>query len=172
MQYGLTASAMKRAKLDKLPEGTENDYRFVWEVNYANICGKKLLIVVHAYTRYSMIYSDIKPAVWKDLKAFLHETVKLALAREGFSDEEISKYFGMAQEETITRTHGKKVMGGLNHLTTYLSYMEKILVDGSFQSIITDDANRDFCTSALHPEISYVRPKEYFVQEMSKLLRD
>lgn len=172
MQYGLTTSVMKRAKINQLPLGMENDYRFVWEVNYADVCGKKLLILVHVDTRYSMIYSDIKPGVWKDLKIFIHEAIELALAREGFSNEEIAKYFSMSQEETITRTHGKKALGGLNHLTVYLTYMDKVLVEGSFQSMITDNANRDICKSAIHPELSYVEPREFFVQEMSKLLRE
>lgn len=171
MQYGLTTSVMKRTKITNLPAGTENDYRFVWEVNYADICGKKLLIIVHADTRYSMIYSDIKQGVWKDLKSFIHEAIELAFIREGFSTGEISKYFEMTQEEIITKTHGRTVMGGINHLTAYLSYMEKVLVEGSFQSMITDNANRDICTSAIHPELSYVEPKGFFVQEMTKLLR-
>ena len=47
----------------------------------------------------------------------------------------------MTQEEIITKTHGRTVMGGINHLTVYLSYMEKVLVEGSFQSMITDNAN-------------------------------
>lgn len=59
MQYGLTAKAISRAKLKSVPTGTETDWRFVWEVNYADIGGRKMLLIVHADTRYSLIYTGI-----------------------------------------------------------------------------------------------------------------
>lgn len=171
MQYGVTAATIKRAKLTKVPAGTEMDYKFIWEVNYVDVCGKKFLMVVHADTRYSMIFCDIKPSVWKNLQGFLHEAVGFALKREGFSDEEAERYFELAGEEMVTKTHGRKATGGMNHLTVMLPYFEKPLVEGSFQPIITDRVNRDLCTLAAHPEVDYVHPKEFFVEEMGKLLR-
>lgn len=171
MQYGLTAQTIIRAKLKNVPAGTETDMRFVWEVNYATVCGKKLLIVVHSDTRYSMIYSDIKPSVWKNLDAFLHESVQNALSREGFTQEEIERYFAMAGEETITKTHGRKATGGMIHLTGMLTYYEKALVEGMFQPYITETANDDLCHIAMHPEKSYIHPRELFVQRMEELLR-
>lgn len=172
MQYGLTAKTITRAKLKSVPAGTETDWRFVWEVNYATICGKKLLIVVHADTRYSMIYCDIKPVVWKNLKDFLHDCVIDALKREGFTHTEIEKYFSLAGEEIITKTHGRKATGGMIHLTEYLSYYEKVLTEGMFQPLITDTANRDLCSIATHPEEKYIYPNKFFVERMKKLLCD
>lgn len=172
MQYGLTAQTITRAKYKSVPAGTETDWCFVWEVNYATICGKKLLIVVHADTRYSMIYADLKPNVWKNLKDFLHDSVRDALLREGFGIDEVEKYFSLAGEEILTKTHGRKATGGMIHLTEYLSYYEKILVAGMFQPLITDIANEDLCRIATHPECKYIHPKEFFAEQIKKLLNE
>ena len=170
MQYGLTAKTITRAKLKSVPAGTETDLRFVWEVNYTSICGKKLLLIVHADTRYCMVFCDIRQSVWKNLQSFLHDAVKNALLREGFSDEAAERYFSLAGEETITGTHGKKAIGGMNRIAAMLPYFDKILVDGMFQPIITDAVNSDLCTVAAHPEAEYIYPHEFFVKRISELL--
>ena len=172
MEFGLTSRVIERAKINKLQPIKEIDYRFIWEVNYANICGKMLLIIVNPDTRYSMIYCDLKPSVWKHLDNFLHQAVEHAFLNEGFSFAEINTYFKLAGEVKLTKTHGKKSMGGMNHLTTYLSYYEKILVDGMYQKLITDDCNTDLCNVALHPECKYVEPKEFFVKRMKELISE
>lgn len=172
MQYGLTSSILTRLKIKNPPAGTESDFRFCWEVNYASICGKKLLIVIHADTRYGMVFCDIKPGVWKDFPAFMRGAIREALLREGFDDSEVEKYFAMASEVSCTKTHGRKAMGGMNHIVTNLPYIDKELVPGMFQPCITNSINRDICTTAVHPEWDYFYPNKAFVQEMSKLLRD
>ena len=170
MEYGLTKETIKKAKLINVNKCNEVDYRFVWEVNYANVCGKKLLIIVHADTRYAMIYCDLKPYVWKNITEFISEAITFALKRENFQEEKIKKYFELGGKINLTTTHGAKVCGGLKHLTVELSYYEKILVDGMFQTIITDDANETLCNIALHPELKYFQPREYFKTRMSELL--
>ncbi|MDO4962168.1 MAG: hypothetical protein Q4E57_10045 [Eubacteriales bacterium] len=60
------------------------------------------------------------------------------MLREGFTEAEVDRYFAMSGQEVLTKTHGRKATGGLNHLTTYLSYFEKVLADGMFQPFITD----------------------------------
>ncbi len=170
MEFGLTTSTIKRAKVKKLEPLKEDDYRFIWEVNYANICEKKMLIIVHVDTRYSMIYTDIKPSIWKNLNFFLNSSVELALRREGFSSDEIKKYFSIAGDAFLTKTHGAKASGGMKHLTTDLPYFEKILVDGMFQPFITDYVNDELCNIAIHPNEKYFNPREFFVRRIKELL--
>lgn len=172
MQYGLTKSTIDRLKLKNVPAGTETDYRFVWEVNYKTICGKKLLIIVHSDTRYCMIFCDIKPKVWKNFEAFLHDAVELALRREGFHDEEIERYFQKAGEESITKTHGRKATGGMIHVTNELTYYDKVLVDGMFQPLISDVANDDICKIATHPEKKYIVPQEFFQERIREIVQE
>lgn len=117
-----------------------------------------------------MVFCDIRPSVWKNLQSFLHDAVKNAIMREGFSDEAAERYFLLAGEETITGTHGKKAIGGMNRIAAMLPYFDKILVDGMFQPIITDAVNSDLCTVAAHPEAEYIYPHEFFVKRISELL--
>lgn len=170
MEFGLTISTIERLKTNRIEVIKEDDYRFIWEVNYANICGKKVLIIVHVDTRYSIIYTDIKPFVWKNFCSFLTSAVELALRREGFSDEEVKKYFYLAGEASLTKTHGAKAAGGLKHLTNYLSYYEKRLVNGMFQPLITDYVNDELCNLSIHPEEKYFVPKEFFIKRIKETL--
>ncbi len=172
MEIGLTAATLKRAKIGEPLKSEETDYRFVWEVNYANICGKKLLIIVHADTRYAMIYSDIKPYVWKNITQFVIDAIHDSFMRECYTEEEITKYFKLAGCIKTTATHGAKACGALKHLTAELSYYDKILVDGLFQPIITDCVNNTLCNIALHPEKKYFIPKEFFRIRMDELIRN
>ena len=172
MQYGVTAQVLEKLKIKKPLPGTETDLRFCWEVNYASICGKKLLIIVHADTRYGMVFCDIKPAVWKNFGDFMHEVVRQAFLREGFGEEDVEKYFSLSNEEVITKTHGRKAIGGLNHVVATLPFVNKELVEGMFQPLITAWINREPCCVSTHPDCEYFFPTELFVQEMSKLLRN
>lgn len=171
MNYGLTKSTIKRANIKRIENVDETNYSFVWEVNYTNICGKKLLLIVHADTRYSMIFCNIKPCVWKNISDFITRAITDAFYREGFSKDEIDKYFKLAGDIKLTPTHGAKVCGGLKHLVVELSYYEKILVDGMFQPVITDLANDLLCNIALHPEMDCIFPKRFFVTRMKELLK-
>lgn len=173
MQYGLTKNTIDRMKLKKVPNGTETDFRFIWEVNYANICGKKVLLIVHADTRYCMICTDIKPSVWRNLRDYIHELIDYVMRREGLSEEEVDRYFDLAGTEEITKTHGRKATGGMIHLTQYLNYYEKILVEGSmYQPLISDVANRDIGKLVTHPELGYVEPREFFLKAIRELLSE
>jgi hypothetical protein len=171
MEYGLTSSTIKRIKLLNVNKGEEMDYRFVWEVNYANVCGKKLLLIVNADTRYAMIYCDLKPFVWKNITEFISEAIHLALKREDFTEEKINKYFELAGKIKLTTTHGAKACSGLKHLTVELAYYDKTLVDGMFQPIITDDVNFTLCNISLHPEMKYYQPRDFFRIRMNELLK-
>jgi len=171
MEFGLTTSTIKRSKKE-IKDIKEDDYRFIWEVNYANVCGKKLLIIVHADTRYCMIYTDIKPYFWKNFESFLNSAVELALIREGFTSAEIERYFYLAGSTSLTKTHGAKASGGMKHITNYLSYYEKILVDDMFQPIITDYVNDEMGNLSIHPNMKYFIPKEFFVQRIKELLEE
>lgn len=172
MEFGLTSSVINRAKIKELEVIKEDDYRFIWEANYVNICGKMVLIFVHVDTRYSMIYTDVKASVWKNLKSFFSDAIELALRREGFSDCEIKEYLYLAGEVSFTKTHGAKASGGMKHLTTYLSYYDKILVDGMFQPLITDYVNDELCNIGIHPNFKYFCPKEFFVKRIKELLEE
>lgn len=50
--------------------------------------------------------------------------------------------------------------------------MNKELVDGMFQFLITEQVNHTFVASSLHPEKSCFVPRELFEQRIRDLLRD
>ena len=172
MEYGLTASTIERTNFHKYPTGIESDYRFVWEVNYATVCRKKFLIIVNSDTRYSMIYANVKPGVWKDMAKFIHQAIEDAFLKEGFHQKQIDKYFKLAGNEILTKTHGKKAIGGLNHITNYVYYLLDECTDEMFQTELTQWFNKELCNTALHPERPYLIPYEYFRMRMNELLSE
>ena len=45
----------------------------------------------------------------------------MAMQEMGYSLEQIEQYFKMAGEITVTKTHGKKSVGGINRMVIYVS---------------------------------------------------
>ncbi|MCR5518129.1 MAG: hypothetical protein K6F17_06110 [Lachnospiraceae bacterium] len=172
MEYGLTTNVQKKIKELELSKSQTDDYRFWWEVNLTKVENRNVLIIVHPSSRYSMIYSNLKPSIWKNLDVFLTGAIKDALLREGFSESDVKRYFEMSGDNIYTKTHGKVAIGGMNHIASMLwcvwHYYDS---ENMLQEHITYCANKELSTVGLHPEYNYIYPKELFVNEIKTLLQ-
>ena len=118
-----------------------------------------------------MIYSNLKPSVWKNLDSFVCDAIKEAILREGFSDEASKRYFEMAGDIAFTKTHGRQATGGLNRITSDLWFFEDSLdKECMYQEYISQRINDSPSTNGLHPDYTCIFPQDYFVNEMKNLL--
>lgn len=171
MEIGLTTSVQKKIKGLKLEQTQEADSRFWWEVNLTKIGNRNALVIVHPSSRYCMVYSNLKPLIWKNLASFVGDAIKEALLREGFSEEAAKRYFEMAGDIAFTKTHGRQATGGLNRITSDLWFFEDRLdKDCGYQEYISKRFNDEPSTNALHPEYTCIFPQDYFVNEIKNLL--
>lgn len=171
MEYGLTLTTQKKIKNLSLAKPQQEDSRFWWEVNLTKVENRNALVIVHPSSRYCMIYSNLKPSMWKNLDAFVSEAIREAFLREGFSEADVEKYFAMAGEIVFTKTHGHQATGGLNHITGALWDMwDWYNPDNMLQERITNLLNDEPTKAALHPEYECIYAKDYFVNEMRNLL--
>lgn len=171
MEIGLTTSVQKKIKGLKLEQTQEADSRFWWEVNLTKIGNRNTLVIVHPSSRYCMVYSNLKPLIWKNLDSFVCDAIKEALLREDFSDEDVNSYFEVSGNIVFTKTHGRQATGGLNRITSDLWFFEDRLdKDCGYQEYISKRFNDEPSTNALHPEYTCIFPQDYFVNEIKNLL--
>jgi hypothetical protein len=171
MELGLTTSVQKKISGLKLEESQELDCRFWWEVNLTKIGNRNALVIVHPSSRYCMVYSNLKPSIWKNFDSFVCNAIKEALLREGFSNEDASRYFEKAGDIVFTKTHGRQSTGGLNRITSDLWFFEDSLdKDCGYQEYISKRFNDEPSTNSLHTEYTCIFPQDYFVNEMKNLL--
>ena len=171
MELGLTTAVQNKIKDLHLVQAEKSDPRFWWEVNLTKLGTRNALVIVHPSSRYCMIYSKLKPSVWKNLSGFVTEAITDAFLREGFSEEDAKQYLDMAGEVIFTKTHGRKATGGLNRITSDLYYFNYDLdLDSMYQEHITYLLNDEPSTNAFHPEYTCIFPQDYFVNEMKNLL--
>ena len=171
MEYGLTTNVQKKIKGLSLAKPQVEDIRFWWEVNLTKVENRNVLVIVHPSSRYCMIYTNLKPSIWRNLDTFISEAITNALLREGFTEFDVKRYFKMSGENVFTKTHSRQATGGLNHITGELWYLwDWYDPDNMFQEHITHKFNDEPATVALHPEYTCVFSQDYFVNEMRNLL--
>lgn len=171
MEIGLTTSVQNKISSLRLEQSKESDCRFWWEVNLTKIGNRNALVIVQPSSRYCMVYSNLKPSIWKNLDSFVCDAIKEALLREGFSEEAAKRYFEMAGDIVFTKTHGRQTTGGLNRITSDLWFFEDCLdKDCGYQEFISNRFNDEPSTNALHPEYTCIFPEDFFVNEMKNLL--
>lgn len=171
MELGLTTTVQRKISGLKLEESKESDCRFWWEVNLTKLGNRNTLVIVHPSSRYCMIYLNLKPSVWKNLNAFVIDAISDALIREGFSIDDVKRYFKLVGDIVYTKTHGRQTTGGLNRITSDLWFFEESLdKECMYQEYISYRLNESPSTNGLHPDYTCIFPQDYFVNEMKNLL--
>ncbi len=110
MEIGLTTSVQNKISSFRLEQSQESDCRFWWEVNLTKIGNRNALVIVHPSSRYCMVYSNLKPSIWKNLDSFVHDAINDAFLRKGFSNEDATLYFEKAGDIVFTKTHGHQAI--------------------------------------------------------------
>lgn len=127
-----------------------------------------MLLVVNSSNRYTIAMTDIEPRNWNHYKLYIGRIIQLAMQEMGYSSKQIEHYFEMAGEITVTKTHGKKSVGGINRMVMRMKYYsKKFQKDTKYQWELSDYLNRDIC----QPEgfDAYGYPKEFFQLDMERI---
>ena len=172
MQYGLTTSVKDKLKLATLPAGTEENPMFCWEVNLKKVYNRNVLMIVHADTRYCLVFVGMTTGTWKNLQTFIDDAIFRAFIDNGFTEQDACRYFRMTSPPVFTKTHGKVAIGGMNHIASYLPWIIEEWDSELYQRNLSKNINGELCHIAAHPEEDYCIPCELFVREMRKLLSE
>ncbi|MEG2231187.1 MAG: hypothetical protein RRX92_04095 [Lachnospiraceae bacterium] len=110
----------------------------------------------------------MKVADWKLLPKRFEEAVTAGFLCEGYTKEQIDAYFNLAGEPVLTKTHGRKPVGGMNKAIDYLYYMrEPIEPDYLYQEYYCRFLNRDICSPIGFEEYGY--PVEFLETDMKRV---
>ena len=85
-----------------------------------------------------------------------------------YFEEQTAQYFKMSGDMIVTKTHGKKSVGGTNRMVTDAQYFDKKLEkEAKYQRELSEYLNRDIC----QPEgfDAYGYPSELFKLDMERL---
>ena len=85
-----------------------------------------------------------------------------------YFEEQTAQYFKMSGDMIVTKTHGKKSVGGINRIVMIAQYFdEKLEKEAKYQWELSEYLNRDIC----QPEgfDAYGYPSELFKLDMERL---
>ena len=71
--------------------------------------------------------TDIEPRNWKYYTLYIGRVIHGVMQQMGYSESQIDQYFQMSGDMSVTKTHGKKSVGGINRMITDAQYFDKKL---------------------------------------------
>lgn len=168
MQIGLTGTIKKRIKNSKLSLAEGEDLVFCWDTHLIKIGYRNVLLVVNASSRYGIAMTDIEPRNWNYFVLYINRVIYLAMEAEGYSQTQISKYFQLAGDTILTKTHGRKAVGGINRISMYADFFGQPLDKyAKYQRELSEYINRDICCPPGFED--YGLPDELFHMDMQRL---
>jgi hypothetical protein len=168
MQIGLSGIVQKRVKEAELAPAEEEDLAFCWDTHLIKYKNRNVLLVVNVSSRYTIAMTDIEPRNWNDYMVYIHNVIYLAMRAEGYSESQISKYLQMAGNTNLTKTHGKRAVGGINSITASIDFFgDAFEKEVKYQRELSEYINRDICTPPGFEEFGY--PTELFHLDMERL---
>lgn len=114
MELGLTFPLQRFLKVKTPAYGTEPDRRLCWDLHVIDLRGRKCLLAVHCYSRYTFVRYDVPSPQWTDIPGLFREGLVESLIAAGFSQEQVEGYLQQAGPFEITRTHGRREVAFLN----------------------------------------------------------
>ncbi|MPM24501.1 hypothetical protein SDC9_70984 [bioreactor metagenome] len=119
-------------------------------------------------SRYAIAMTDIESRDWNYYVVYIHNVICLAMRAEGYSESHISKYMQMSGDAKLTKTHGKKAVGGINSIATCIDfYGDALEKEVKYQRELSEYINRDICTPPGFKEFGYTN--EIFQLDMERL---
>ena len=141
---------------------------FCWDTHLVKIRGSNVLFIVNASNRYTIAMTDIEASNWKYYTLYISRVIHGVMQQMGYSESQIDQYFQMSGDMSVTKTHGKKSVGGINRMVTDAQYFDKKLEkDTKYQWELSEYLNRDIC----QPEgfDAYGYPSELFKLDMERI---
>ncbi len=123
---------------------------------------------MNASNRYTIAMTDIEQGNWKYYTMYISRVIHVVMQEMGYSEDQIRKYFKMSGDTTVTKTHGRKSVGGINRMVMDAQYFgKKLEKEAKYQWELSEYLNRDIC----QPEgfDAYGYPRELFKLDMERL---
>ena len=168
MEIGATKAVQDRLKTTKIEESKGASLVFCWDTHLTKIKGRNVLFIVNASNRYTIAMTDIEPRNWNYYAMYISRVIYGVMQEMGYSENQIRQYFKMSGDTTVTKTHGKKAVGGINRMVMDAQYFDKKLEkEAKYQWELSEYLNRDIC----QPEglDAYGYPSELFKLDMERL---
>ena len=127
-----------------------------------------VLFIVNASNRYTIAMTDIEPRNWNYYTMYISSVIHGVMQEMGYSEDQIGQYFKMSGDTTVTKTHGRKSVGGINRMVMDAQYFgKKLEKEAKYQWVLSEYLNRDIC----QPEgfDAYGYPTELFKLDMERL---
>ena len=168
MEIGVTKVVKERLKTTKISEINDTPLVFCWDTHLVKMKGRNVLFIVNASNRYTIAMTDIEASNWKYYTSYISRVIHGVMHQMGYSESQIDQYFKMSGDISVTKTHGKKSVGGINRMVTDAQYFDKKLEkDTKYQWELSEYLNRDIC----QPEgfDAYGYPSELFKLDMERI---
>lgn len=168
MEIGVTKVVRERIKTTNISELDDTPLVFCWDTYLAKIKGRNVLFIVNASNRYTIAMTDIEPRNWNNYTMYISRVIHGVMHEMGYSEDQIGQYFKMSGDMTVTKTHGKKSVGGINRMVMDAQYFDKKQEKAAkYQWELSEYLNRDIC----QPEgfDAYGYPCELFKLDMDRL---
>lgn len=112
--------------------------------------------------------TDIEPRNWNYYILYVSRVIRGVMQNLGYFQEQIDEYFKMSGEVIVTKTHGRKSVGGINRMVTCMEYYDKKLEkDAKYQCELCEYLNRDMCQPEGFNAFGY--PFELFHLDMERI---
>ena len=122
MEIGATKAVQERLKTTKIDEIKGVSLVFCWDTHLTKIKGRNVLFIVNASNRYTIAMTDIEPRNWNYYTMYIGRVIHGVMQQMGYSESQIDQYFQMSGDMSVTKTHGKKSVGGINRILKYANY--------------------------------------------------
>ena len=168
MEIGATKAVQDRLKTTKIEESKGASLVFCWDTHLTKIKGRNVLFIVNASNRYTIAMTDIEPRNWNYYTMYIRSVIHGVMQEMGYSEDQIGQYFKMSGDTIVTKTHGRKSVGGINRMVMDAQYFgKKLEKEAKYQWELSEYLNRDIC----QPEgfDAYGYPNELFKLDMERL---
>lgn len=168
MEIGATKAVQGRLKITKIDEIKDAALVFCWDTHLTKLKGRNVLFIVNASNRYTIVMTDIEPRNWNYYTLYIGRVIHNVMQKMGYSEEQIAQYFKMSGDIVVTKTHGKKSVGGINRMVTDAQYFgKKLEKEAKYQRELSEYLNKDICQPEGFEVYGY--PSELFKLDMERL---
>ena len=99
---------------------------------------------------------------------YISRVIHGVMQEMGYSEDQIGQHFKMSDNTTVTKTYGRKSVGGINRMVMDAQYFcKKLEKEAKYQWELSEYLNRDICQ--LEGFDAYGYPSELFKLDMERL---
>lgn len=168
MEIGVTKAVQDKIKAKATEIEKDTSPVFCWDTHLVKLKGRNVLLIVNISNRYTIAMTDIEPRNWNYYTLYVGRVIRGVMQNMGYSEEQIDEYFKMSGEMIVTKTHGRKSVGGINRMVTCMEYYDKKLEkDVKYQWELCEYLNRDICQPEGFDAFGY--PFELFHLDMERI---